>query len=197
MYICFEASVVLSSETLWTLTLQHSNISFIRLSSNERHAVRCRTAPPHHSHLPSRRGRKQKSSSSNRPAQRGPCSRSLHLTLPPFISLRLLAISAASPLPLHSSLSFHCQLAPPWAFFGTLGFVSSIRLGWPNFILYRIPLVWIHAHIHTQIGNLRRQHTCPPAIRVSVGWWPACNPAALQHVTSRFKDQIHHQLAWQ
>lgn len=73
----------------------------------------------------------------------------LHLRLPPFISLRLLAISAASPLPLHSSLSFHCQFAPPWAFFGTLGFVSSIRLGRPNFILYRIPLVWIHTHTHT------------------------------------------------
>lgn len=118
-------------------------------------------------------------------SQLGPCSRSRHLKLPPLISLRLLAISAASPLPLHSSFSFHCQFAPPWAFFGTLGFVSSIRLGRPNFIPYRIPLVGIHTHTHTQIGNLRRERTCPSASRVSLSrWCPACTQKQVQRSNS-------------
>lgn len=116
------------------------------------------------------------------PLTDGPAqTRSLHLKLPPVISLRLLAISAASPLPRHSSLSFHCQFAPPWAFFGTLCFVSSIRLGWPNFILYRIPLVWIHTDTHTNWEPETSAHMSLSS--QAAGGWPAPS-----------KDQIHHQL---
>lgn len=128
------------------------------------------------------------------PLRDGPArTRSLHLKLPPVISLRLLAISAASPLPLHSSLSFHCQFAPPWAFFGTLGLVSSIRLGRPNFILYRIPLVWIHTDAHTNWEPETSAHMSLSSQAAS-GWPAPSSPAARSKQVQRSNSS---SITWQ
>lgn len=181
MYIWFKASAVGSSETLWTLTLRHSNISFIQPSSNERRVwllvLTTHTCPA------------EEEDSRRLPPPTASPAPSLHPKLPPFISLRLLAISAASPLPLplHSPLSLHCQFAPPWAFFGSLGFVSSIRLGRPNFILYRIPLVWIHTHTHTHRLGTWDVSTHVPQLPESQWLGERLHPAASQHLWSRFQ----------
>lgn len=138
------------------------------------------------SHLPSRRGRNNLSSlctqqlgSDHVPV----CPHSIYLKLLPFISLRLLAISAAILLPLFSFSHSHCWLAPPWAFFGRLSSVSSIRPGWPNFILYRMPLVWIHTqmHTHTYTHTLKLgtrdigPHVPRLSETLSASWWPSCS----------------------
>lgn len=112
-------------------------------------------------------------------AQFAVCSRSLYFKLSPFISLPLVAMSATSLLALLSSLRFHCWLAVQ-AFFGHPSSVSNIRPGWPNFILYWIPPVWIHTHTHTHTNWEPETSacTCPSAFKdspgTSVSWCPTC-----------------------
>lgn len=112
------------------------------------------------------------------------------------ISVPLVAISATILLAFLSSLC--CWLALQ-AFFGHPSSVSNIRPGWPNFILYWIPPVWIHTHTDRDWEPETSACTCPSALRDSRGssasWWATCTQRPSQaatSVTNSFEYKTYH-----
>lgn len=120
------------------------------------------------------------------------CYESLCLKLSLFISLRLVAISAAIRLALLSSFCSCCWLVLR-AFFGYPSSVSNIRPGWPNFILYWITPVWIHTHSNWEPET--SVCTCPSAFRdphaSSASRWLSCTQRPPQQLILQYLSETN------